>query len=150
MECTHEWPKYNVSNRACQANYRRNTLDWRGFSAPEPLLQPPDFVAQPSRLFVLLVRHRILQLRLQTDDLARAINELKAGRVEFRNDKTGNLHVPVGKASFDESMLLENVQAVLAAVNGQKPSAIKGVYLRRVVMTSTMGPGVRLNMSSSN
>ena len=87
---------------------------------------------------------------VQSDDLPRAITELKAGRVEFRNDKTGNLHIPVGKASFSESMLLENVQAVMAAVNGQKPSGIKSVYLRRVVMTSSMGPGIRLELSSSN
>lgn len=85
---------------------------------------------------------------VQPDDLPRAINELKAGRVEFRNDKTGNLHVPVGKASFDEQRLLENAQAILDAVQRQRPSSVKGTYIRRVVLTSTMGPGIRLDVSA--
>jgi large subunit ribosomal protein L1 len=85
---------------------------------------------------------------VQPEDLPRAVEELKAGRVEFRNDKTGNLHVPVGKASFDEARLLENAQAVIDAVNRVKPSAVKGTYIRKVVITSTMGPGVRLDLST--
>ncbi|NWG18378.1 MAG: 50S ribosomal protein L1 [Chloroflexi bacterium] len=85
---------------------------------------------------------------VQPDDLPRAINELKAGRVEFRNDKTGNLHVPVGKASFDEQRLLENAQAILEAVQRQRPSSVKGTYIRRIVLTATMGPGIRLDYSA--
>jgi large subunit ribosomal protein L1 len=81
---------------------------------------------------------------VQPEDLARAVNELKAGRVEFRNDKTGNLHVPIGKASFTAEQLLQNATAVIEAVNGQKPSGVKGIYVRRIVLTSTMGPGVRV------
>lgn len=87
---------------------------------------------------------------VQQDDLKRAIDELKAGRVEFRNDKTGNLHIPIGKASFDAEKLLENAQAVAAAVQAQQPSAIKGIYLRRVTVASTMGPGVHIDPSSLN
>lgn len=86
---------------------------------------------------------------VQPDDLDRAISELKAGRVEFRNDKTGNLHVPIGKASFDADQLLSNAEAVLGAVKGQKPTGVKGIYIRRVVVTSTMGPGVRVETSGS-
>ncbi|MDX1992392.1 MAG: 50S ribosomal protein L1 [bacterium] len=81
---------------------------------------------------------------VQPEDLGRAINELKAGRVEFRNDKTGNLHIPIGKASFEAPALIENAQAVVNAVEGQRPSAVKGLYVRRLVVTSTMGPGVRV------
>ncbi len=81
---------------------------------------------------------------VQPEDLARAVSELKAGRVEFRNDKTGNLHVPIGKASFSADQLLENATAVLDAVSSQKPAGVKGIYIRRVVLTSTMGPGVRV------
>jgi large subunit ribosomal protein L1 len=78
------------------------------------------------------------------NDLPRAINELKAGRLEFRNDKTGNLHMPVGKASFDMDRLLENTKAVMDAVTANKPTGVKGIYIRRVVVCSTMSPGVRV------
>lgn len=81
---------------------------------------------------------------VQPEELERVIEELKAGRVEFRNDKTGNLHIPVGKASFEYDKLMENVNAVVNAVQAQKPSSTKGIYIRRVVVTSTMGPGVRV------
>lgn len=78
------------------------------------------------------------------NDLPRAINELKAGRLEFRNDKTGNLHMPIGKASFDQEKLLENARAIYEAVESNKPSGVKGVYIRRVTLATTMGPGVRV------
>jgi len=81
---------------------------------------------------------------VQPDDLGRAVQELKAGRVEFRNDKTGNLHIPIGKAGFEVEKLIENARAVTTAVQGQKP-AIKGIFFRRIVLTSTMGPGIRLD-----
>ena len=82
---------------------------------------------------------------VQGSDLPRAINELKAGRVEFRNDKTGNLHLPVGKASFDLDKLTENAQAAYQAVLAQKPDSIKGIYIRRFVITATMGPGIKVS-----
>jgi large subunit ribosomal protein L1 len=85
---------------------------------------------------------------VQPEELPRAVQELKAGRVEFRNDKTGNLHIPVGKASFDETRILENAQAILDAVNRVKPAAVKGNYIKKVVLTSTMGPGARLDLSA--
>lgn len=81
---------------------------------------------------------------VQPADLPRVIEELKSGRIEFRNDRTGNLHIPVGKASFDEQRLLENVQAAVDAVEAQRPDGIKGIYVRRAVLTSTMGPGVKI------
>jgi len=82
---------------------------------------------------------------VQADDLERVIGELKAGRVEFRNDKTANLHIPLGKASFEYDKLLENVQTVANAVQAAKPSGIKGIYIRRATLTSTMGPGVKIS-----
>ncbi len=86
---------------------------------------------------------------VQPEDLGRAVEELKAGRVEFRNDKTGNLHVPVGKASFEPQSLLENAQAVFEAVNRVKPAGVKGVYVKRAVVTSTMSSGIRVDLSST-
>jgi large subunit ribosomal protein L1 len=86
---------------------------------------------------------------VQPEDLPRAIQELKAGRVEFRNDKTGNLHVPVGKASFDVEKLTENAQSIIDAVNRVKPAGVKGVYVKKVTLTSTMGPAVRIETSNA-
>lgn len=79
------------------------------------------------------------------DDLPRVIRELKAGRVEFRIDKTGNLHVPIGKASFEPQKLYENFTALMDAVRRARPTSAKGVFLRTVTVTSTMGPGVRVD-----
>jgi large subunit ribosomal protein L1 len=78
-------------------------------------------------------------------DLTRAIREAKAGRVEFRVDKTGNLHVPIGKVSFSEQQLRENMAALMQAVVKAKPASAKGTYLRKVVVAATMGPGVRVD-----
>ncbi len=82
-------------------------------------------------------------------DLPRAIREAKAGRVEFRVDKTGNLHVPIGKVSFTDAQLTENMAALMAAVMKAKPASAKGIYLRKVVVTSTMGPGVRVDANAA-
>ena len=87
---------------------------------------------------------------VQSGDIERAVRELKAGRVEFRNDRTGNLHVPIGKASFGESALQENAEAVLRAVQDAKPSGLKGIYLQRISLTSTMGPGIRVELTTQN
>lgn len=82
---------------------------------------------------------------VQPGDMGRVIEELKAGRVEFRNDKTANLHLPVGKASFDLDKLQENAATAFDAVKAQEPSGLKGAYIRKMVVTSTMGPGVRVS-----
>jgi len=80
-----------------------------------------------------------------TFDVAKAINEIKAGKVEYRVDKTNIVHVPVGKASFGAEKLTENFEAMMRAIVKARPSAAKGRYLRSVALTSTMGPSVRLN-----
>jgi len=82
---------------------------------------------------------------VQPDDLPRAIREARQGRVEFKVDKTGNLHVPIGKTSFNQQQMLENLSALIDAVNRAKPSGAKGVYTNRVTLTSTMAPGIRLD-----
>ncbi len=80
-----------------------------------------------------------------TFELDRAISEIKAGKVEYRLDKTNIIHVPVGKKSFESEQLTENLKALLDAVVKAKPAASKGQYLRSVTLTSTMGPGIRIN-----
>ena len=79
-----------------------------------------------------------------TFDLQRAINEIKAGKVEFRTDKAGNIHVPVGKCSFEVERLIENFYAVIEALIKAKPPAAKGQYVKAITVSSTMGPGVKV------
>ena len=82
-----------------------------------------------------------------TMDVTKAINDIKAGKIEYRLDKTNIIHVPVGKASFTEEMLADNFQTLIDAILKAKPSALKGSYLKSVTLTSTMGPGVKLNVA---
>lgn len=80
-----------------------------------------------------------------TMDVTKAINDIKAGKVEYRLDKSNIIHVPIGKASFDEEKLADNFHTLIGAINKAKPAAAKGQYLKSVVVTSTMGPGIKLN-----
>lgn len=82
-----------------------------------------------------------------TADVGRAVSEAKAGRIEFRVDKFGNLHAPIGKVSFDLSKLEANLAALMGAVTRARPSAVKGAYIRSVTVSSTMGPGVPIDPS---
>lgn len=81
-----------------------------------------------------------------TDDTAAAVKESKAGRVEFRMDRAGNVQVPFGKLSFDEGKLLENVNVVIAAVAAARPASAKGVFIKRCTLSSTMGAGLRVDV----
>ena len=80
-----------------------------------------------------------------TMDVTKAINDIKAGKIEYRLDKTNIIHVPIGKASFTEEQLADNFQTLIDALIKAKPAAVKGQYLRSVTLTSTMGPGVKIN-----
>jgi len=80
-----------------------------------------------------------------TFDVGKAVKEIKAGKVEYRLDKTNIIHVSVGKVSFDEKMILENINVLMESIVKAKPAASKGTYLRNVTLTSTMGPGIKLN-----
>ncbi len=82
-----------------------------------------------------------------TMDVAKAISDIKAGKIEYRLDKTNIVHVPVGKASFTEEQLNENFNALMEAIVKAKPSALKGQYLRSITITSTMGPGVKVSVA---
>ena len=80
-----------------------------------------------------------------TMDVTKAVNDIKAGKIEYRLDKANIIHCPVGKVSFTEEQLKENVEALIAAITKAKPSSAKGQYYRSVTLTSTMGPGVKIN-----
>ena len=80
-----------------------------------------------------------------TMDVTKAVNDIKAGKIEYRLDKNNIIHVPLGKASFEEDALRENFQTLIDAINKAKPSTLKGQYLRSVTIAPTMGPGVKLN-----
>ena len=80
-----------------------------------------------------------------TMDVTKAVNDIKAGKIEYRLDKTNIIHVPIGKASFTEEQLADNFQTLIDAVNKARPAAVKGQFLKSVTLTSTMGPGVKVN-----
>lgn len=83
-----------------------------------------------------------------TNDIAKAIKELKAGKIEFKNDKSGAIHNMVGKLSFDAPKLIDNIKTLLSAIMRSKPSSAKGNFIRSLAVASTMGPGIRIDLSS--
>lgn len=84
------------------------------------------------------------------EDLGRVIEETRLGRVEFRVDKSSNIHVPLGKASFSEEKIMGNLSAFMEAVINARPAAVKSTYLRRVTLTSTMGPGIKIDVNAAS
>ena len=80
-----------------------------------------------------------------TMDVTKAVKEIKAGKIEYRLDKTNIIHVPIGKASFTEKQLSDNFQTLIGAINKAKPATLKGQYLKSVTLAPTMGPGVKVN-----
>jgi large subunit ribosomal protein L1 len=85
----------------------------------------------------------------EVEDLPNVIRELKGGRVEFRNDRTGNVHVTIGKKNFSEAQIRENALAVIDAINRNKPSGLKGIYCRTLSLATTMSPGIALDVNAA-
>lgn len=117
-------------------------------------LAVPDMMRKIGRLGRVLGRRGLMPspksgTLVQPEDLAQAIEEARAGRLEFRNDRTANVHVPIGKASFEYDKLYENMATMLDAIRRNKPSGVKGIYVRRIVITSTMGPGIRMDVNQA-
>jgi large subunit ribosomal protein L1 len=116
-------------------------------------LATPDIMRKVSGLGRILGRRGLMPnpksgtLVPRAEDLPRVIQEVKGGRVEFRNDRTGLVHVGVGRVSFSEEQIKENVLSLVDAVQRAKPSGAKGVYTRSITLTSTMGPGIRLDVA---
>src|SRR5690554_2142539 len=111
----------------------------------------PDMMAEVGKLGRLLGGKGLMpnpKAGTVTFDVAKAVQEIKAGKIEFRLDKSGQIHAPIGKASFDEAKLGENLQALLDALTRAKPASSKGHFFRNVAISSTMGPSVRLNLQS--
>lgn len=82
-----------------------------------------------------------------TFDVKKAVEEIKSGKIEYRTDKAGNVHAPIGKVSFEDSKLLDNLFTLIDALQKAKPAAAKGQYIRNITLSSTMGPGVKLNLT---
>ncbi|CUS82902.1 50S ribosomal protein L1, partial [Candidatus Kryptobacter tengchongensis] len=83
-----------------------------------------------------------------TNDVAKAVKEAKAGRVEFRVDKAGNIHVSVGKVSFENEKLIENIKTLLSTIVKLRPASVKGQYIKNITLSSTMGPGIKVDKNS--
>lgn len=122
-----------------------------GWSEIDAIIATPDVMGQVGKLGKILGPKGLMpnpKSGTVTFDVAKAVREIKAGRVEYRVDKAGNIGVPVGKLSFSEDKIVENVKTFLDAVMRAKPAAAKGTYLKNASISSTMGPGIRLDTPS--
>ena len=118
---------------------------WLDFDA---LIATPDMMRAVGQLGKILGPRGLMpnpKTGTVTADVGRAVQETKAGKIEFRVDKTGVVHAPVGKLSFDPPLLVENARALIDAIMRAKPQTAKGKYVKNATMSSTMGPGIRLN-----
>ena len=126
------------------------TENWTDFDA---VVATPDMMRSVGKLGKVLGPRGLMpnpKTGTVTNDIAQAVKEVKAGKVEFRVDKTGVIHVPVGKISFEAQKLVENASTLLSAVVRAKPAAAKGKYVKSVTVCSTMGPGVALDVTPYN
>ncbi len=126
------------------------TENWTAYDA---VIATPDMMRSVGKLGKVLGPRGLMpnpKTGTVTNDIANAVKEVKAGKVEFRVDKTGVIHVPVGKISFDQQKLVENANSLMSAVVKAKPAAAKGKYVKSVTICSTMGPGVQLDTSPYN
>src|SRR6202522_2587146 len=123
--------------------------NWTAFDA---LIATPDMMRSVGRLGKVLGPKGLMpnpKTGTVTTDVAAAVKEIKAGKVEFRADKTSLVHVPVGKLSFDPQKLVDNAMTVITSVVKAKPSAAKGKYIKGVTLSSTMGPGIQLDYAAA-
>ena len=118
---------------------------WFDFDA---VVATPDMMAAVGKLGRVLGPKGLMpnpKTGTVTFDVTKAVNEIKAGKIEYRVDKNGNIHAPIGKISFDNEKLLDNYFVLLDTIQKAKPAAAKGTYLKNITLSSTMGPGVKLN-----
>ena len=115
------------------------------------VIATPDMMAVVGRLGRVLGPRNLMpnpKTGTVTMDVTKAINEIKAGKVEYRVDKAGNVHVPIGKVSFEDQKLVENFKAIYDTILKAKPSAAKGTYVKNIAVSSTMGPGIKVASES--
>ncbi|MBO1005169.1 50S ribosomal protein L1 [Pseudogracilibacillus auburnensis] len=115
------------------------------------IVATPDMMAEVGKLGRILGPKGLMpnpKTGTVTFEVEKAVNEIKAGKVEYRVDKASNLHVPIGKISFDNEKLIDNFNTIIDTIIKVKPQSSKGTYLRNVSVTSTMGPGIRIDSSS--
>jgi large subunit ribosomal protein L1 len=123
-----------------------------GWTAFDALIATPDMMKSVGRLGKVLGPRGLMpnpKTGTVTTDVAAAVKEIKAGKIEFRTDKTALVHVPVGKLSFDPQKLVDNAMTVISSVVKAKPSAAKGKYIKGVTLSSTMGPGIQLDYAAA-
>ncbi len=121
---------------------------WTDFDA---VISTPDMMREVGKLGKILGPRGLMpnpKSGTVTFDVGQAVREVKAGRIQYRTDKTGNIHVPVGRASFPAEKLAENVRTIINEFHRVKPAAAKGTYWKNVTLSSTMGPGVRLDIQA--
>jgi large subunit ribosomal protein L1 len=121
-----------------------------GFLDFDVAVATPDLMGQVGKLGRVLGPRGLMpnpKTGTVTMDVGKAVREFKGGRVEYRTDRYGNIHVPIGKVSFERRALLENLRAVIDELNRAKPASAKGRYMRGITLSSTMGPGVKLDPS---
>jgi len=122
---------------------------WTDFDA---VIATPDMMKSAGRLGKVLGPRGLMpnpKTGTVTFEVAKAVKEIKAGKVEFRVEKAGIVHSPIGKISFDAQKLAENAQALLAAIQKAKPAAAKGKYVKKITLTSTMGPGIQIDLAEA-
>lgn len=120
-----------------------------GWAEFDVAVATPDMMGLVGRLGKILGPKGLMpnpKVGTVTLDVTRAINEIKAGKIEYRTDKAGNIHAPIGKVSFDSEKLLQNFRTIVDTLLKVKPAAAKGQYMRSITLSTTMGPGVKVNV----
>ena len=123
----------------------------KGWLDFEKVVATPDIMGVVGRLGKVLGPRGLMpnpKLGTVTFDVAKAVKEIKAGKVEYKTEKAGVVHVPIGKVSFDAKKLIDNAKAIIDSISKAKPSTSKGKYLKKLSISSTMGPGLRVDLSS--
>lgn len=132
-----------VGNEELVADIQAGKMDF------DIAIATPDMMAVVGRLGRILGPRGLMpnpKAGTVTLDIERAVNEFKAGKVEYRVNREAGIHVPIGKASFTEQALLENLRALIDAIIRARPAAVKGQYLKKLAISTTMGPGIKLNV----